>query len=105
MGNVMRGLVHPCKVYNIMAVGAPVVYVGPTPSHVTEIFDRLPDYPWVSAEHGEPAALAEHIRRMASEGKDRPRAQSQAMLAAFSKATLIPQMIAAIEPDNTSGKR
>ena len=30
------GLVHPCKLYNIFAVGAPVVYIGPDPSHVTE---------------------------------------------------------------------
>lgn len=98
VGPAMIGLVHPCKIYNIFAVGAPVVYVGPKPSHVTEIFDRMPDYPWVFARHGEAAALAEHIRRMAGEGKDRSRAWSQEMLAAFSKAILLPKMIASVEP-------
>jgi colanic acid biosynthesis glycosyl transferase WcaI len=38
MGDPFVGLVHPCKIYNILKVGAPVLYIGPSPSHVTEIF-------------------------------------------------------------------
>src|SRR5438045_3370596 len=34
MGEEFVGMVHPCKVYNIMSVGAPVLYIGPEPSHV-----------------------------------------------------------------------
>ena len=37
MGDEFVGIVHPCKVYNILAVGAPVLYIGPEPSHVTDI--------------------------------------------------------------------
>ena len=37
MGDKFVGIVHPCKVYNIMSVGAPVLYIGPEPSHVTDI--------------------------------------------------------------------
>ena len=37
MGERFVGIVHPCKVYNIMSVGAPALYIGPTPSHVTDI--------------------------------------------------------------------
>jgi putative colanic acid biosynthesis glycosyltransferase WcaI len=37
MGDAFVGIVHPCKVYNIMSVGAPTLYIGPTPSHVTDI--------------------------------------------------------------------
>ena len=100
----MLGLVHPCKIYNIFAVGAPVLYVGPTPSHITEIFDQFPDYPWFQVQHGEAAALADHIRRLAAERKDRQHGQSQELLGAFSKATLVPKLIAAIEADNPSKK-
>ncbi|MBZ5696428.1 MAG: glycosyltransferase family 4 protein [Acidobacteriia bacterium] len=32
MGNGFVGLVHPCKIYNILSVGAPVLYIGPRPS-------------------------------------------------------------------------
>ena len=37
MGENFVGIVHPCKVYNILSIGAPVLYVGPEPSHVTDI--------------------------------------------------------------------
>jgi hypothetical protein len=37
MGDEFVGIVHPCKVYNILSVGAPVLYVGPEPSHITDI--------------------------------------------------------------------
>ena len=29
MGDEFVGIVHPCKVYNIMSVGAPALYIGP----------------------------------------------------------------------------
>jgi hypothetical protein len=41
MGDAMLGLVHPCKIYNILSVGAPVLYIGPRPSHITDIMDEL----------------------------------------------------------------
>ena len=37
MGEKFVGIVHPCKVYNILSIGAPVLYIGPEPSHVTDI--------------------------------------------------------------------
>src|ERR1044071_10243245 len=37
MGDEFVGIVHPCKVYNILSIGAPVLYIGPEPSHVTDI--------------------------------------------------------------------
>jgi colanic acid biosynthesis glycosyl transferase WcaI len=37
MGEPFVGIVHPCKVYNIMSIGVPVLYIGPQPSHVTDI--------------------------------------------------------------------
>ncbi len=65
MGNEMLGIVHPCKIYNILAVGAPVIYIGPKPSHVTEILNRLGDkYPSIRVAHGEADILAEQIRAL-----------------------------------------
>lgn len=37
MGEKFVGIVHPCKIYNILTTGAPVLYIGPEPSHVTDI--------------------------------------------------------------------
>ncbi|HEX8341129.1 MAG TPA: glycosyltransferase family 4 protein [Tepidisphaeraceae bacterium] len=40
LGDNMIGIVHPCKIYGAMTVGRPILYVGPKPSHVTDILDQ-----------------------------------------------------------------
>ena len=37
MGDNMVGIIHPCKIYGAMAVGRPILYLGPKPSHVSDI--------------------------------------------------------------------
>ncbi len=39
VGNEAVGIVHPCKVYGAMAVARPVLLLGPTPCHVSDIVD------------------------------------------------------------------
>jgi hypothetical protein len=51
LGDRMAGIIHPCKVYGAMAVGRPILYFGPAPSHVTEIVD-LYSNGW-SVRHGD----------------------------------------------------
>ena len=92
----MLGLVHPCKIYNIFAVGAPVIYIGPEPSHVTEIFAQsAAQYPWVSVRHNESDKLAEQIVQMRNQPMTRP--TNSPITARFSKAALIPPLIAGLE--------
>ncbi len=99
MGNAMLGLVHPCKIYNILAVGAPLVYIGPQPSHVTEIMEQLPvGYPRISVQHDQAEALAEGLRRMAVGGVGPKRELPQVVMKAFSKGTLLPQMVGKLRP-------
>ena len=40
MGNNMVGIVHPCKVYGAMAVGRPILFLGPDPSHVSDLINK-----------------------------------------------------------------
>jgi colanic acid biosynthesis glycosyl transferase WcaI len=42
MGEEFPGIVHPCKIYNILAVGAPFLYIGPKESHLGDIISSLP---------------------------------------------------------------
>lgn len=37
LGNNMVGIIHPCKIYGAMAVGRPVLYIGPRPSHAADL--------------------------------------------------------------------
>jgi glycosyltransferase involved in cell wall biosynthesis len=96
MGNAMLGLVHPCKIYNMLAVGAPVIYIGPQPSHVTEILDRLGEgHPWCSVRHGEGEVLVERIQQLRLRPVER---KCPAIITAmFAKDVLLPRMIAGLE--------
>jgi len=96
MGDAMRGLVHPCKIYNMLAVGAPVIYIGPQPSHVTEILERPGvTHPWCSVRHGEDDILAERIQQLRRHSGER--ACPTTITAEFAKAVLLPRMIAGLE--------
>jgi len=90
MGNAMLGLVHPCKIYNILMVAAPVIYIGPEPSHVTEIMADIKSCPpWVSARHGGDNGLVEQIRNLQQDcsGHDRRAATNGGMN--YSETSLI----------------
>lgn len=51
LGQEMAGIVHPCKIYGAMSAGRPVLYLGPRPSHITDLLDRR-SFGW-SVEHGD----------------------------------------------------
>lgn len=61
LGDAVVGCVHPCKVYGALALGRPVLYAGPCPSHVTDLLsedDPAQRIGW-SIEHGDvEAAIA-----------------------------------------------
>ena len=99
MGNAMLGLVHPCKVYNIFAVGAPVIYIGPTPSHVTEAVTTAGvKTAFISVRHGEAEQLAKELLQL----KKIPAGDRHASHAeCFSAAHLLPQLVAAVEKPHT----
>jgi glycosyltransferase involved in cell wall biosynthesis len=40
LGDNMIGIIHPCKIYGAMAVGRPILFLGPRPSHVSDILDE-----------------------------------------------------------------
>lgn len=40
MGDGVVGIVHPCKVYGALAVGRPIVFLGPAVSHVGDLLAR-----------------------------------------------------------------
>ena len=55
-----RLLGHPCKIYNILSVAAPVLYISPRPSHLSEIRDAIKsEYPGASVGYGEVAQVVQ----------------------------------------------
>jgi colanic acid biosynthesis glycosyl transferase WcaI len=98
LGNAFVGLVHPCKIYNILSVGAPVLYIGPRPSHVSEVLDPIQhDYRCASAGHGEVDRVVEQIqlmRRQPDLTNRQPPAHARGL---FSKEALLPKLIDVLE--------
>jgi colanic acid biosynthesis glycosyl transferase WcaI len=93
MGNPFVGIVHPCKIYNIMLVGAPLLYVGPEPSHISAILNQVgPGVVWVAAGHGEVDAVTKHILHV-KEMKTQPsRSGGDHVSEKYSSHALVPRL-------------
>jgi hypothetical protein len=97
MGDRFRGLVHPCKIYNIVAIGAPFLYIGPEESHVSDLVQRHTHGLNVrSARHGAVEEVVAHIQAAAAAGPFRT-IPSQELASQFSYHALLPQMISVLE--------
>jgi len=66
MGQGLVGLVHPSKIYNVLAIGVPMLYVGPAASHLGDIADANPDLPITRVEHGDVTGVVARVRLGAS---------------------------------------
>jgi colanic acid biosynthesis glycosyl transferase WcaI len=98
MGDAFTGIVHPCKIYNILEIGAPVLYIGPTTSHVIDVVSKLDDQDLVcSARHGDVDTVADFILAGAEKLSGRRSASAVKVAATFSRAALVPRVVGLIE--------
>lgn len=101
MGNDMVGLVHPCKIYNILSVGAPVLYIGPTPSHISEIVAELNGtYLARAAGHGEVGKVVDvvkEVRKQKAESRNAGEWRVPEIHARFSRNAVLPRMLDILE--------
>jgi glycosyltransferase involved in cell wall biosynthesis len=94
MGSPFVGMIHPCKIYNILKLGVPFLYIGPANSHVTDILPRGAAGDWAHLfSHGDAEGVAACIERCSEAGARR--AEEEMCLAReFSSAKLIPRFLA-----------
>jgi glycosyltransferase involved in cell wall biosynthesis len=98
MGNPFVGLVHPCKIYNILRAGSPLLYIGPRPSHISEILDDLNGQPFCAwAEHGQVEQVIQHIVGLKQAMAQRDAGHDMPLADRFSKAALLPQFVKVLE--------
>jgi colanic acid biosynthesis glycosyl transferase WcaI len=94
MGDAFVGIVHPSKVYNIMSLGTPILYIGPETSHVTDLANS--GYRFFFTRHGDTALVVAQIIAARDEARERRPSN------AFSKHTLLPEMIGVLETEPQS---
>ena len=98
MGNAFVGLVHPCKIYNILSVAAPVLYIGPRPSHLSEVLDNVDhEYPRALVAHGEVDRVVQEIERLRRQAGPASRQVPMLSSQLFSKEALLPKLIEELE--------
>jgi glycosyltransferase involved in cell wall biosynthesis len=98
MGDSFTGIVHPCKIYNILRIGSPFLYIGPGQSHVVDILSQVEGGGWAQvARHGEVEVVVDHIRRGALSAARVVEATESNLSARFSKEALLPLMIDMLE--------
>jgi len=94
MGDPFVGIVHPCKIYNILTLGIPLLFVGPEQSHGGDIVRRLNDPAYARlAQHGEVDRILAEIRSAAARGPQPPNVAAQALGAEFSHSVLCPRLV------------
>ena len=64
LGENMVGIIHPCKIYGAMAAGKPILFLGPSPSHIADIFQEH-EIGW-QIRHGDTNGAVEAIMRIRS---------------------------------------
>ncbi|MGH9443117.1 MAG: glycosyltransferase family 4 protein [Thermoanaerobaculia bacterium] len=92
MGDAFVGILHPCKVYNVLRVNRPVLSIGPESSPVADALEAAGfSAVWRSVRHGDvdgaAAALEELAGRRASRGAP----------GADSTERLLPRMMAVLD--------
>ena len=98
MGDPFVGLVHPCKIYNILRVGLPLLYIGPQPSHISEILEELNGHlPFGRVKHGAVDQAIQNILRLKESASETTRERCLPLADRFSKETLLPQLVKVLE--------
>jgi hypothetical protein len=102
MGTPFVGMVHPCKVYNMLSVGTPILYLGPKPSHITELLesesqvtrDWAHNAPWFTcAEHGQTDLVVKEILLARAARKNLTRNHEYPGAVNFSPDRILPKLI------------
>jgi hypothetical protein len=98
LGDPFVGMIHPCKIYNILTVGAPVLYVGPEPSHLADILASMNGSPHTArVAHGRPENAVSETKRIAALGTRGDKELFARTAAKFSVHTLRPQQVKLLE--------
>ncbi|OYW77066.1 MAG: hypothetical protein B7Z37_05985 [Verrucomicrobia bacterium 12-59-8] len=98
MGDPFVGIVHPCKIYNILTLGIPFLFLGPDQSHGADLARRLNDPAHGRvARNGDVPEIMRQIRAAMALGTRPVNGAARALGAEFSHSVLCPRLVQVIE--------
>jgi putative colanic acid biosynthesis glycosyltransferase WcaI len=98
LGRAMVGTIHPSKLYNILAVGSPVLYVGPERSHVSDTMEQSHGSgSYIRVDFGDAASLTAWLAADWANWNEGGRTMVTAGARNYSQELLLPQLVRIIE--------
>lgn len=104
LGSPMVGTIHPSKLYNILAVGSPVLYVGPERSHVSDAMEALRiatanGHPrqYMRVDFHDPAGVAAWLQECVAVWKEDATRTIHTGCEEFSELSLLPRIVQVVE--------
>jgi hypothetical protein len=99
MGDPYVGIVHPSKIYNVLALGIPVLYIGPKRSHITDFIPPEAENKWFyPARHSEVQRVVDQIRAAQLTGRTE-RVHERTIAAQFKQSDLVKELCARLTGD------
>ena len=97
MGDAFAGILHPCKVYNILAIGSPFLYIGPNESHVTDLLAQIDGRDnHHKVKHGDVDSVVRAITESAV-ARNRHHLDGRELAAGCTKDAVLPRLINIVE--------
>lgn len=94
MGNEYVGIVHPSKIYNIVIIGCPFLYIGPPETHITELAAKTKgELRSNTARHGEVEAVVNSILEESKQSSSPFERRTPQIANAFLKPAILPRLI------------
>ncbi|HKO63476.1 MAG TPA: glycosyltransferase family 4 protein [Pyrinomonadaceae bacterium] len=104
MGDAFVGIVHPSKIYNLLSIGSPFLYLGPAESHITRIEARINGGGSAFvARNGDVEAVVDHILKLSNSEPRAGKHYFPELAKSFSRQTLLPQLMRIL--DGSSERR
>jgi len=102
LGQKFAGIVHPSKIYNIMTIGVPMLYIGPQQSHIMDLAADLGPTYLFTAQHGDVDGAVQRISEAARVSCARDNESRSTVAERFSRHALLPQMMSLLEFDTSN---
>jgi glycosyltransferase involved in cell wall biosynthesis len=97
MGEAMVSIVHPCKIYNVLALGIPILHIGPPRNHIVDMLDSVrTEGAAYHAFHGDVGTVTASIVDAAAR-RLRTVDELKTVVTPFSQSTLVRKVVRVLE--------